>query len=327
MKMNRPSFARAAALSVALLVAGCAARPEPSRVLQFEFHSSFLLNLHHVLYDAARHPGKLDKLPWVQPPSADEMAAMREAVAFYAANVAQRDLLFDDGLGAVKHALATADDAREDPRGLALPPGLADALARAAPVYARCLWDAQDAANRAWMARVSVLEARYGAAIQPRLERAFGRAFPPRIRDDVVVATGTFQGAYTDEPPPQTVIPSGRADYDGPAALEMIWHEAAHAGPDDGLEQAIADAAKAAHRKEPDGLWHAAHFYAVGVVVQDVLKADGVDYVQYATKGGLYARAWPQYLPLLQSDWDAWVHGAGTQGDALRAMVAKLPAA
>ena len=326
MNMTSSSLVPACVLAAALLVPGCASREQPRPGLRFDFHSSFLLNLHHVLYDAARHPGKLDQLPWTQPPGDAEMAALRESVAFYAAHLASRDLLFDDGLRDVKHALAAADDAREDPRGLGLPPELADALARAAPAYARCLWRAQDAANRAWVARVSVLEARYGGAIEPRLERAFGHAFPARIRDDVVVDTGTFQGAYTDEPPPQTVIPSGRADYDGDAALEMIWHEAAHAIAGDGLEQAVDAAARAAHRPAPEGLWHAAHFYAVGAVVQDVLKAGGVDYVPYATKKGLYARAWPQYLPLLRTDWQDWLDGRTSMEAALRAMIAALAA-
>jgi hypothetical protein len=183
----------------------------------------------------------------------------------------------------------------------------------------------QDAANRAWIARVQVLEARYGGAIQPRLERVFGRAFPAAIRDDVVVATGSFQGAYTDEPPPQTVIPSGRADYDGFGALEMIWHEAAHAGPADAVESAIEAEATSRHRTAPDGLWHAAQFWAVGAVVQDALRADGRDYVPYATKNGLYARAWPRYLPLLRADWQAWLDGRGSRDGALGAMVAALP--
>jgi len=295
--------------------------------MRFEFHSAFLMNLHHFLVDAARHPGRIDKAPWTTPPTAAEMAALHEAVATYAQTVGQRDLLFDDQLRDIKHALARADDAREQADGLGLPPAVAAALDRAAPAYARCLWASQDRINRDWIARVQGLQARYGAQIQPRLERIFESKFPPSIREDVVVTTGTFTGAYTDAPPPQTVIPSGWEEYGGLASLEMIWHEAAHAGADDRLVDVIEVEAKAAGRPVPENLWHAALFEAVGVTVTDVYARDGMaGYVPYADKRGVYSRGWAPYVPLLHDQWRSWIDGRGTLTGAVDAMLARLPA-
>ena len=328
--MNRRRFPCAAALLLSLLAGtvGCASEPVPATAttLRFEFHSAFLMNLHHFLVDAARHPGRIDQVQWTQPPTADELAALHAAVAFYASEFGDRDLLFDDGLRDIKHALARADDNRRSALGLELPPALAELLERAAPGYARCLWPAQDRANRAWIARVERLEARYGASIQPRLERIFEARFPPAIRDDVVVTTGTFTGAYTDAPPPQTVLPGGWPSYDGQAALEMIWHEAAHAGPADHLEETISARAQALGRPVPENLWHAAQFEAVGTVVADVLARDGAPgYVEYAEANGVYRRAWPRFQPLLKEDWRAWLDGKGNLLDAVDRMLARLP--
>ncbi len=198
-------------------------------------------------------------------------------------------------------------------------------LDRAAPAYARCLWASQDRTNRAWIARVRVLEARYGAQIQPRLERIFESSFPDSIRDDVVVTTGTFTGAYTDAPPPQTVMPSGWDEYDGLAALEMIWHEAAHAGPSDRLEALIEADAKSQGRPVPENLWHAALFEAVGATVSEVLASDGTPgYVEYAEKNGVYRRAWPRYVPALHDEWRAWIAGHGRLKGAVDAMLVRL---
>ena len=290
--MRRMRFAPTLAFAMCLVVTeGHPAEPPapaftPTR---FEFHSAFLMNLHHFLVDAARHPGRIDKVQWTQPPTADEMAAMRAAVAFYAATFGQRDLLFDDELRDVKHALARADDSRRQAAGLGLPPALAAMLDKVAPIYARCLWASQDEVNRRWIAQVQVLEDRYGAQIQPRLERILDARFPTVVRDDVVVTTGTFTGAYTDAPPPQTVLPSGWDEYGGFASLEMIWHEAAHAEPADRLESLIEQASHAMGRELPDGLWHAALFEAVGSQVAQVLAADGHgDYVAYADKNNVY---------------------------------------
>ncbi len=315
------------AIPIASSVASCAAEaPVVPATLHFEFHSAFLMNLHHFLVDAARHPGRIDAVKWSVPPTADEMAAMHEAVAFYATTFGKRDLLFDDQLRDIKHALARADDARQQADGLGLPRALAAALARAAPAYARCLWASQDRVNRDWIARVQVLEDRYGTQIQPRLERIFESRFPASIRDDIVVTTGTFTGAYTDEPPPQTVMPSGWDEYGGLASLEMIWHEAAHAGLGDKLESLIETEAHAMRREPPANLWHAALFEAVGTTVSDVLAHDGViDYVEYAEKNGVYSRAWPTYMPWLRNEWKTWLDGRGSLKGAVDAMVSGQP--
>ena len=323
-------FALPVAIAVTLLtsVSSCAADAPPTpATLRFEFHSAFLMNLHHFLVDAARHPGRIDAVKWGVPPTAEEMAAMREAVAFYATTFGQRNLLFDDQLRDLKHALARADDALQQADGLGLPPALTAMLDRAAPVYARCLWASHDRANRDWIAQAQVLQARYGAQIQPRLERIFETRFPASIRDDVVVETGHFSGAYTDSPPPQAVLPSGRPSYDGVASLEMIWHEASHTGADDKLVDLIETEAKAMGRPVPENLWHAALFEAVGTTVSDVLAQDGVaGYVEYAEKNGVYRRAWSAYVPLLRNEWKVWLDGRGTLKGAVDAMLSRQAA-
>ena len=328
--MLKLRFALPVALTVSLaagFASFAAEAPGTPATLRFEFHSAFLMNLHHFLVDAARHPGRIDAVKWSVPPTTEEMAAMHEAVAFYATTFGQRDLLFDDQLRDIKHALALADDARQQADGLGLPTALAAILDRAAPVYARCLWASHDRVNRDWIARVQALEDRYGAQIQPRLERIFGSRFPTTIRDDIVVTTGTFTGAYTDAPPPQSVLPSGWDEYGGLASLEMIWHEASHAGPSDGLESLIEADGKAMGRPLPENLWHAALFEAVGTTVSDVLAQDGVTgYVEYAEKNGVYRRAWPAYVPLLRNEWKGWLDGRGTLKGAVDAMLSRQAA-
>ncbi len=318
------------ALAAGLLanLAGCASQATEPTDTRFEFHSAFLMNLHHFLFDAARHPERLAATEWTKPPTPAEMATLREAVATYAATFGKRNLRSDDELAQVRLALARAEDFRKRPEGLGLPPALEAVLARAAPVYAHCLWASQDRRNLDWIARVQVLQARYGAQIQPRLERIFDARYPATIRDDVVVDTGTFTGAYTSTTPPQTVLPSGWPDYDGLAALEMLWHEASHTGPDDRLIAIIETEAGAMGRPAPDDLWHAALFEAVGVTVADVYARAGVrGYVPYAERRNVYGHGWEAYVPLLHGPWRAWIDGSGTLKGAVDAMLAELPAA
>lgn len=284
--------------------------------VRFDFHSGFLMNLHHFLFNLATHPAAVDVL------DPADAAALRAPLAFYRARYAGRDLLSDDPMPAIKRALSVPGDARRDPAGLGLPQDLADTLRTAAPVYAAHFWPADDAANRAWIAQAQALDARYGAAVQAAVERGLGAPYPATpVRVDVVVETGKRQGAYTDT---QTVMPSGRPSYGGLAALEMLYHEGAHVQSADALEAAIARRLKAGGKSGDSQLWHVLQFHTVGAAVADTLRRDGIAYEPYAEKMGLMRGAWAAFQPLVEADWKPYLAGREGLDEALDRMVAKL---
>jgi hypothetical protein len=233
--------------------------------------------------------------------------------------------MFDPGMATIKRALSVSDDARRDPRALALAPGLLDALTRAAPAYARLAWRDDDAVNRAWIARARELDARYGARVQAAVEQGLGAGFPAApLRVDLVAETGKRQGAYTDT---QIVIPAGRPSYQDLSALEMLYHEAAHVASSDRLEKAIAARAAVRGREADSELWHVLHFYTVGAAVSTALAADHPGYMRYAERQGLYAGPWASYMPSVEIDWKPWLAGRESWQDAIDHMVERLPAA
>jgi hypothetical protein len=317
-------------LSALLLSTGVLARADsgpapPVHPLTLEFHSAFLMNLHSFLLDAATRQPQLSSYPWVQKPSDADTRALRDAIGFYVANYAKRNLLFDDVMTSIKKTLSTTDG-RRDVKGLHLPPGLADVLARAAPIYARCLWPAHDRSNREWIRQVKLLNAQYGADVQVGIERYMGHPFQQtRIREDIVMLTGSRNGGYTDT---QTVLPSGREDYRGLAALEMLYHEAAHIEVDDTVLNEIEAELKATHRSLHSDLWHAVAFYTVGETVQEVLKRRAnLDYETYADRNGVYTRGdWPLFHAAIISAWRPYMNGSTTRQEAIKAMVSQLPA-
>jgi hypothetical protein len=310
----------AAALSVCH-AASCAEASSSHRVA-FAFHSCFLMNLHHFVFDLAVHPSKLEEALRTEGLTPSDADSLRRAAAFYQERYAQRDLLFDDAMTAIKRALSVEDD-RRDPRGLALPDGLAAVLRDAVPVYERLAWPRDDAANRAWIAAVRELDARHGAFVQARIERGLSGEFPlAPVRIDVVGETGKRQGAYTDV---QAVIPSRRGSYQGAASLEMLYHEASHVQTADTLEQAIAARLKAAGRPADSELWHALQFYTVGRAVAEALAREGRAYVPYADKIGLFGGYWAPFAPLIERDWQPWLEGRQTLPDTLAHLVERLP--
>jgi hypothetical protein len=173
----------------------------------FAFHSAFLMNLHHFLYDMAVHKDKLAAVAWESAPTAEELRTLQQAIAFYRAHYGELGIREAPILIDIKRALSV-DDAQCRVAGLGIAPALAAVLDQAAPVYARRLWPAHHRSNRAWIARVTALDLAYGAEVQAGIEHQMEASFPPMpIRTDVVFDTGSRQGAYTDE---QIVIPSAR---------------------------------------------------------------------------------------------------------------------
>ncbi|MFZ6732085.1 hypothetical protein ACO0LG_09210 [Undibacterium sp. Ji42W] len=295
----------------------------PVQRASFDYHSAFLMNLHHFLLDVSVGKKSLQDLPWDNKPSEAEFALLKEAIDFYQADYAKRDLLFDATMQTIKRGLSV-DDQRRDASGLAIPAPLIAVLNRLAPVYARCIWASQNKSNLDWISQTRQLDATYGKEIQVRIEKYLAHAFPVApIRSDIVVLTGTRQGAYTDE---QIIMPSGRPDYQGLAALEMLYHEASHIAVTDTLVAAINDRMKVTHRHGESDLWHVLQFYTVGKITQDVLKQSAnLDYQPYALKNGLYQKAWPEYLDLIDQVWVPYLDDELKFQQAIEQAVNQMP--
>jgi hypothetical protein len=79
---------------LALLLAGPAladaGATAPIPRAQFAFHSGFLMNLHHFLFNLATHPDRMES--WIRSNglSSTEEAALRQALAFYRNSYAER---------------------------------------------------------------------------------------------------------------------------------------------------------------------------------------------------------------------------------------------
>ena len=297
-------------------------KPPSVHRLTFAFHSAFLMNLHHFLYDMAVHKEKLAHVEWQITPTQDEITALAKAVNFYAVNYASLEIRDDPPLVSIKRALSV-EDSRHDLTGLGLPADLAAVLESVAPVYAKSLWPVHDKSNRAWITQASALDTAYGAEIQTAIEHHMAAQFPSLpIRVDLVFDTGSRQGAYTDE---QTVMPSGRADYQKLASLEMLYHEASHTTVTAPLEEALSARLGTGRNRDSD-LWHVVQFYTVGAVTRDVLAKHGeLGYQPYADKRGLYKGYWSPLMPAVETAWPDHMAGKTDLQQAVRQMVDRLP--
>jgi len=301
----------------------------------FDFHSGIWINLHHFLYWQALlsepqkgpHPLALyksdgDALEQLSPA---ERASWDAAVSYYAKSLVKRDLLFDEGMEAMKNNL---EDAEESPdlTNVQVPLELKTVLLRAAPIYKKHWWPQHDAANREWITQLRPLVQQYGSTLATEMVRIYGQPWPQYpVRVDAVVYAN-WAGAYTTLYPTRPTISTADPANQGAAALEIAFHETSH-GMMDKVMDAIhgAEANLNAHRTtgafHAGSIWHAVLFYTAGELVAEQIPS----YVPYAVKNGLWLRAWPSPdRSLIEQDWKPHMQGSLELQQALVRLVDDL---
>jgi hypothetical protein len=294
----------------------------------FAFHRSFWLNLHHFLYavaraeaglDAGRSPSMralADTVGFSSLPSSDR-STWRAAVAYYGANLAHRDILFDSGMVAINNDLAGLGSASIVAAD-GIEPSLAAVLERAAPIYRRLWWPRHDATNRAWEARMEALLASYGDSLAAWESHAVAEPWPTTpIRVDVT-AYANWAGAYTSTVPSHITVSSADPGNQDDQGLEILFHEALHT-MDDTLAAALKGAFRSRGKPMPRDATHVFIFYTAGALTRRAIP----NHVPYAEKNGLWNRVaeFEHARPLLDREWQPYLAGAITFKDAIERYV------
>lgn len=311
-------------LALLLTLPAGAAAPAPAEpVLEtphFAFYSDFANNLDDALvFAAAARHGDAPELFRSGPEAecfgarpAAERAAWDRAVDYYAEIVVpegprrtrERTVLRLDLAGVVP------DDEWEGEERTWVDLGRAFRAA-AAPAYRACRWPEQDRENRRWIEELAPRLAKHEEAIARRMAEVYATPWEGLPFRYDVVATGDPNGAHTinlDPPGAHVVISSGNPGYRDAAALEMVFHEAAHflTGRGEPVPSAIAQALSDLRYRFHGDLTHWVNFYMTGEVVRRALEAAGEPeytpflYAQGLGEGGSFRpaieRTWPPYL-------------------------------
>jgi len=305
----------------------------------FELHSGFWLNLHHTLYGQARASrdgrGMPSSAGGATKRTPNEEIAWDNAVAYYTENYVDKDLLFSTELTLLKNQLGDFEQcdelsgSKKKTCDAGLPPKLTQVLNAAAAVYRVHEWPEHDRANRRWIAAVSPLVRDKGVEMSERLAQIYQTRWPKqRIRVDVS-AYANYAGAYTTIDPLRIIISSTDPRNQGPAALEVLFHEASN-GIAEPVQLAINRECRQRDKAIPRDLWHALVFYTTGEVVKPVMKsiagannANG-EYTPYAVREQLFKRGWDEYLKLLERFWQPYLDGNVSFDDAIAHMVSAL---
>ncbi|MEJ2127712.1 MAG: hypothetical protein P8X81_02580 [Woeseiaceae bacterium] len=193
----------------------------------------------------------------------------------------------------------------------------------AALAYRNCRWEAQDAANRRWIADVSALLDKHEPTIAPRLASLYHEPWPEQPIEVDVVQTVSWAGA-------NSFFARGHAGHlmissasQGHEAIETVFHEASHGFmiDDDALQQALRDAAAQLEVEVPRGLWHVVLFVTTGETVRQALVAAGEpDYEPMIVE--IYGRSsWGQYKDAMNAVWPSYLDGTLGAEEAMIALI------
>lgn len=193
----------------------------------------------------------------------------------------------------------------------------------ASPAYEACRWAAQDAENRRWIDELKPRLAAHEEAIARRLQDLYQKRWDGLPIQVDVVETVSWSGANSVFPPPAGGHLLISNSYEGPAALEIVFHEASHglALRGDPLMQALTDAAEAAGVPSTGDLWHVALFHIIGEVVRRALAEAGEPgYTPMLAK--IFERGdWLRYRPAVESALPGYLDGEQTLAEAAAALV------
>ncbi len=257
--------------------------PDIGALPVFEFHSGFWVNLHHYLYQQARErraPGASKTAEAsLAGFSESEQRAWENAVTFYAASYADRDLQFNYDLTLLKNQLGDFENCTElspIPRqecDAGLPGKITPVLNRAASVYRKHWWPEHDRGNRRWVEAVAPLVREKSLELAQRLAEIYQTPWPrEKIRVEVV-SFANSAGAYATLDPLRLTLSSLDPRNQGSAALEILFHEATY-GLAEPVQDAIVRECRRRGKPIPRDLWHALLFYTTGVAVRSALVAE-----------------------------------------------------
>jgi hypothetical protein len=270
----------------------------------------------------------------------EQIRAWQDAVAFYAKDLAGRDLLLNGDMENINNQLAEMESC-PDLEGKTSPlcksglrSDLIGALERAAPVYRAHWWPEQDRANREWIQQVAPIIQQIGVELSAELADVYQRPWPrERLRVDVVWYGGPY-GAYTSLSPTHVTIASHDARNQGVYGFEVLFHESSHALAG-GVNAAIAREFRNRDKPIPRDLWHALLFYTTGELLRRDLASGAFSlaipqglnpngYQPYAERFGLYSGSWERFRGMLDLYWQPYLDGRVSFDTAIARLASEM---
>lgn len=292
---------------------------------KFEFYSNFWINMHHTWFQKATHSqdtvwqASFDESFIVQL-NEGEKAALQKTMEYYHEYLVGNSLLFNRALYRVKRHLikfgqemaVTAEDWPEAKDFFVL-------LNESKNIYQKHFWKDHNRQNAQILNDHLELIREFENPAFDRLSALAQQPWPEgKIRVDISYYSN-WAGGYTSTNPEPHVVIASRAEKMKNDWLEILFHEPSHAiisNDEYAVGETILKVSHELKLAPPRQLWHSLLFYFSGIVIQDLMKEEGVEYELYMIRNDVFGRHHDvifEYMP-------AYVNG----NESLEKSVAKL---
>lgn len=310
-----------------LMVFPLCADPAEKRHVQYswdklEFESNLQINLHHFLFELARDDRFFDKTLKDTRLSQSDKGSLISSVDIYKSKMDVRHILFDRGEIPEVTSAVLAQGIRKGETSIG------KALKSFQPVYERVYWEEHDNKNKEWIAELAPKLDVFGKEIKNDLEEIFERSLFSKKSHmiSVVYKAGIRQGAYTSSRNLQSVINSTNEDFLNWYALELTFHEIAHAisvNKESKLYKSIESEFSSNGLESEIAIWHPILFYTVGEVVKKAIANHNSKYVPYADRNNIFRGSW-DYRKILVTHWQPYIEGKITMAVAIENIAKEL---
>jgi len=315
----------AAMLAGSLFPASSAVAQSTAAAPIFRFEADgFWLNLHHFLYVLSRAQAGMpdarrsavvrapaDQEEGLKTLSEPDRQIWAEAVSFYAQGPGKQDMVFDQPLIAVTHAMRVPPDTAA--KALNVDPALRATLERAAPIYRRVWWPRHQQANHDRVRDYARLLEQHGDKMRAYVTRAYQVSWPTEGFQINVSGYTNWAGAYSTAGD-LIVVASLDPDMTGSLGLESMFHEGLHRF-DDAMMARLLRLSKEHQTPAPrQGIIHALIWYTGAEAVRSVIP----DHIGYAERLFMWRqKELGSFKAGLDAHWKPYLDGTGTLDAAL----------
>lgn len=293
---------------------------------RYDFYNNFWINQHHFLYKIAERVKKAElDVPADYEVFADlkgsERAVANSSIQYYMDQVIDKNLLFSGEMYQLKKTLIKYGEKDQLPADT-VDAALIEVLHAFRPIYQEHFWKKHSSRNLKVLQENLDRIKRFEKPVFDQLANLSKSQWPEgKIRVDLTFYAD-WAGAYTSNRPTHAVISTHGVGPEGDW-VETVFHESAHSlihSRRGTVAELIEKSAKILEKDSPRGLWHSIQFYLVGRVVQDLLKAEGVEYELYMVRESVFDRHYSALVQFLEP----YVKGEGTLEEAIQKLVGEL---
>ncbi len=266
---------------------------------KFQFYSNFWINLHHTWFRKATQSqdtvwqASFDE-SFIARLDDNEKETLQKTMEFYREYFVGKSLLFNGILYRVKRLLIQfGEDMTVSAEDWPEAKDFIELLNDSKEIYQKYFWEFHNRQNKQILSDHMKVIRKFENPAFERLSALAQQSWPEgKVRVDISYYAN-WAGGYTSTSPETHVVIASRPEKMKNDWLEILFHEPSHAiisNDEYTVGETIQKVSNELKLDPPRQLWHSLLFYFSGIVIQDLMKDEGMEYELYMIRHDVFGR-------------------------------------